>query len=90
MKDKRAHIYYQGMVQGVGFRFTAERAAISLRLNGWIKNLDDGGVEVVCEGGEQGIKLFIEKMASIFNMSKYDIEWSGATGEFEGFDIRFD
>ena len=90
MRDKRAHIYYHGMVQGVGFRFAAERTAVSMGLAGWVRNLDDGKVEVLCEGREQDINVFTEKMASVFNISKYDIEWSGATGEFAGFDIRFD
>ena len=77
-------------MQGVGFRFTAERTAASMGLNGWVKNLDDGRVEVLCEGREQDIIAFTEKMTSIFNIRKHDIEWSDASGEFEGFDIRFD
>ena len=87
----RAHAYYSGSVQGVGFRLTAERAAFSLGLTGWVKNLDDGRVEVVCEGGEKDIKEFLTKIYSVFKMyiNDTDIEWQPATGEFDGFDIRF-
>ena len=92
MSDKRAHIYYDGTVQGVGFRFSAQARATALGLKGWVKNLDDGRVEVMCEGTERDIGAFLEKMTSIFGtyISNADIEWEDATGEYEGFDIRFD
>jgi acylphosphatase len=38
------------MVQGVGFRYTAIREAKRLGLTGWIRNLEDGSVEVWAEG----------------------------------------
>lgn len=92
MPDKRAHIYYEGLVQGVGFRFAAERSAAALGLSGWVRNLDDGRVEVLCEGKESNVKAFLEKMGSVFDtyIRSSDISWSAATGEFEGFDVRFD
>ena len=42
----------QGMVQGVGFRFFARRAARELKLSGYVRNLDDGSVEAVARGDE--------------------------------------
>jgi acylphosphatase len=92
MPDKRAHIYYDGTVQGVGFRLSAQARATALGLRGWVKNLDDGRVEVLCEGAEHDIKTFLEKITLIFGtyISDTDIEWADATGEYEGFDIRFD
>ncbi len=56
---KRIHVYYSGMVQGVGFRFTAEKLAKGLGLAGWVKNLRDGRVEVLCEGEEADLVSFI-------------------------------
>ncbi len=92
MAVKRAHIYYRGSVQGVGFRFGAERTAVSLGIKGWVKNLYDGSVETVCEGDEGEINMFLGKMADSFRsyIRDVDIEWSGATDEFSGFDIRLD
>jgi acylphosphatase len=86
---KRVRILYSGQVQGVGFRFASERAALSLGLKGWVENLSDGRVEVMCEGEEDPIKEFIVKIDMIFGMyiRNADVEWSGATGEFDGFDI---
>ena len=39
-----------GKVQGVGFRAFAIRHAVSLKLTGWVRNLDDGRVEVYAVG----------------------------------------
>ncbi len=59
---KRIHVYFSGMVQGVGFRFTAEEAALALGLRGWVKNIFDGRVEIVCEGKEEDLVSFLNKM----------------------------
>ena len=90
--DKSVHAIYAGSVQGVGFRFSAERAATSLGLKGWVKNLGDGRVEIVCEGKEEVLKEFINKIDSVFKtyIGSADIEWGSATGALDGFDIRFD
>ena len=46
----RRHIYFSGRVQGVGFRFQASWAAKRLDLTGWVRNLDDGRVEMEVRG----------------------------------------
>lgn len=55
-----AHVVVEGMVQGVGFRVTAQQKAVQLGLNGWVKNLANGGVEVMAEGPENKVDEFIE------------------------------
>lgn len=45
-----------GRVQGVFFRASAQRAASSLGLRGWARNLDDGRVEVVACGPQDKVK----------------------------------
>lgn len=89
--NKRLHVYYSGSVQGVGFRFTAERYAASLRLAGWVRNLNDGRVEVLCEGKEPALKEFLQKIDDVFEryIRDTDIKWDEATGEFKDFEIRF-
>ena len=88
---KRLHIYYSGLVQGVGFRFTAERAALSFGLTGWVMNLGDGRVETVCEGEESMLKAFSIKIKDAFKeyIRDEDIKWSMPTREFNGFEIKF-
>jgi len=44
------HYLIKGRVQGVGFRWYVHREAGALRLNGWVRNTEDGHVEVVAAG----------------------------------------
>jgi len=44
--------FVRGRVQGVGFRYFAQRAAEELGLSGYVRNLDDGRVEVYAIGPE--------------------------------------
>ena len=47
-----------GMVQGVGFRYFAMRAAERQKVTGYAKNLRDGRVEVYAAGNEQALANF--------------------------------
>lgn len=44
------HFLVQGRVQGVGFRWFVQREASELNLRGWVRNTEDGDVEVVAAG----------------------------------------
>jgi acylphosphatase len=44
------HYLVKGRVQGVGFRWFVHREAAALNLNGWVRNTEDGHVEVVAAG----------------------------------------
>jgi acylphosphatase len=47
-----------GRVQGVGFRYHAQRAAQELGVTGWARNLEDGRVEVQGNGTVEGLNEF--------------------------------
>ena len=49
----------RGMVQGVGFRYSAVREAQRLGLNGWVRNAANGDVEVWAEGPQEKLDLFL-------------------------------
>lgn len=49
-KSVRWHFYFSGAVQAVGFRYTALRKARELGLTGWVRNLNDGRVEMEAQG----------------------------------------
>jgi len=92
MAHKRIHVFYSGLVQGVGFRYTARDIASRLGLDGWARNLRDGRVEVVCEGEEQGLKAFLEGIKEEVPghyIEDTDISWEQPLGEVRGFEIRF-
>ena len=88
---KQVHLYYSGKVQGIGFRFTAERIAEELGVLGWARNLNDGRVELVAEASEDVLKDFLAQINTIFSryIQDVDINWEAATGEFKDFGVRF-
>jgi acylphosphatase len=89
---KRMQVFFSGTVQGVGFRFTAERLARRFSVNGFVRNLDDGGVEVVAEGEEAVLTHFLTAIRES-GMEHYiqDVKahWSDAQGTFKGFRIAY-
>ncbi len=88
----RAHVFYSGRVQGVGFRYTAEAIAHRLKLTGWVKNLQDGRVELVCEGPKEKIEaLFLEIQNSSLggHIKKIDCRWEEPKNEFKDFCVEF-
>ncbi len=85
----RAHIHFCGAVQGVGFRYTTVSFAQQLSLTGWVKNLSDGGVEVIAEGSREKIEELLLRLKGQFGSFIRDqhIEWSEDRGEFNKFVI---
>ncbi len=88
----RAHIIVHGMVQGVYFRYSTQREAQSLGLTGWVRNLPDGGVEMVCEGPRDAVEklvLWSHSGPRGALVERADVSWEDYTGGFLTFDIRY-
>ena len=47
-------------MQGVGFRYYVLRAANALGLDGWVRNRDDGSVELVVQGEEEQVQQLLQ------------------------------
>ncbi|RPI00752.1 MAG: acylphosphatase [Calditrichaeota bacterium] len=60
MERKQVKIIAGGVVQGVGFRYFVWKNAQKLSLNGYVRNLFDGTVEIVAEGPARSISAFID------------------------------
>ncbi len=87
---KRLHIIVYGKVQGVFYRGSAVKQAKSLGLNGWVKNLEDGSVELLAEGEDGKLAAFLEwckegpEDAEVYG---FQTNWSDYKAEFSDFAI---
>jgi acylphosphatase len=61
-----------GEVQGVGYRFFAQRAAARHQVVGYVKNLEDGRVEVLAEGSAAQVEAFKHELATGPRFSSVD------------------
>ena len=84
-------MYYEGRVQGVGFRFTATGIARSHDVSGYVKNLSNGKVELVAQGEEEEISSFLNEISR--SMEGYirseDTTWHEASGDLDGFSVKY-
>lgn len=53
---------FSGRVQGVGFRYSTKRLAMGFDVIGWVRNLDDGRVELQVMGDEDEVAAFVEEI----------------------------
>ena len=87
---KSAEILVTGKVQGVWFRDFVKRNAISLKLNGWVKNNHDGSVSAVVVGKKDIInKLIIQvKIGSpLSKVEDVEVKWYKFENKFNSFKI---
>ena len=56
--------FVSGEVQGVGFRFFAQRSSATHQVRGYVRNLKDGRVEVLAEGSSKAVEAFRHDLAA--------------------------
>ncbi len=92
MADLHRRVIYRGRVQGMGFRATTSRIASGFHVTGYVKNLDDGSVEVVAAGDAAEVDRFLAAIDRQFGGKIHDrlvSEVFPDSGEPSGFSIRY-
>ena len=84
-----ARLIVEGTVQGVTFRQFVKENADKFELKGFVRNLEDGNLEVVLEGEDDAIAKMVEVVkqgpahAQIRNVGVEEKQWSGEFSEFK-------
>lgn len=83
-------VIYGGRVQGVGFRWTTANIARRHEVNGSVRNLADGTVEVIAQGERGAVMKFLSEVAGAMrgNIERSDSEELDVQDELAGFHIR--
>ncbi|MGD9930487.1 MAG: acylphosphatase [Mangrovibacterium sp.] len=90
MNHKKAfHIVLTGRVQGVGFRHFVQKTALTLHLEGWVRNKADGSVELEVEGREETIQIFLDLVKRGNSFSRVDRMFKTELPETSGYQSFF-
>lgn len=90
MTKQCIHAIVSGLVQGVFYRDCTRRKAQELQLSGWVRNLNNGTVEVLACGAPDTIGIFIDWLwKGSPNSNVEDVKWQNVElQECDGFNIR--
>ena len=89
--SQRLHILVKGRVQGVYFRVYTQKQAIKHGINGYVRNLEDGTVEIIAHGSPDAVQQLLTwchkgpllaKVTEVITKPVEHVE------RFDGFEIR--
>ena len=84
-------VFYEGHVQGIGFRWSVKQIARGYDVSGWVRNLPDGRVELQASGADDEVRAFLDAIgeselrAHIKKTIEHPLEQPAS---FSGFSIR--
>ena len=83
------HLQIQGLVQGVGYRWSMVQAARRLGVAGWVRNREDGSVEAMVTGPQAAVDAFVAWARQGPRGARVDaVAIEPGAGRFEGFEQR--
>ncbi len=92
-EDYRTYrVVLSGRVQGVGFRYFAEDQAQNYNIKGYVKNTYNNKVEVLCQGKQKELDLFIlmlKKGPTFANVTEIKIDPVENPAKYEYFEVRY-
>jgi acylphosphatase len=84
-------VFYEGNVQGVGFRYSVRQIAKGFDVTGSVRNLADGRVELLATGEEEEVRAFLEAIGQSelrAHIKKHSEAPLPHPPPFRGFEIR--
>jgi acylphosphatase len=91
-ENGRVHLIVRGVVQRVGYRYFVVQVARGYGLTGYVRNREDGAVEVEAEGDETILEAFVKDLRigpPAAEVTAIDLEKLPPAKEYRGFDVRF-
>jgi acylphosphatase len=86
-------VFYEGNVQGVGFRYSVKQIAKGFDVTGSVRNLPDGRVELLATGEEDEVRAYVEAIGQSelrAHIKKHSEAPLIDPPAFRGFEIRHD
>jgi acylphosphatase len=90
--NQELHVYVQGWVQGVGYRYFVVNNALALGLRGYVRNLSDGSVEVLAQGTRQNLERLLsllQRGPAAADVHEVRSHWGEPTEHLSGFHVRW-
>ena len=85
------HAWVAGRVQGVWFRQSTKNTALALGLTGWVRNLEDGRVEVMAQGDLNALRqleTWLNQGPELANVAEVISQVESSTEFYEVFEVR--
>ncbi|CEI83697.1 acylphosphatase [Oceanobacillus oncorhynchi subsp. incaldanensis] len=83
----------QGRVQGVGFRYFTQHAAMNHDIVGWVKNEDDGAVAFEAYGEDNNVDRFLEEIkkgpSRFAKVNEMDVNKLSGDPEYTSFNVKY-
>ena len=80
-------VFYSGNVQGVGFRAVMADIAKDYPVTGWVKNLDDGRVQLRAEGPAEAVDKFLKAVHRRWDANIEKKKSKSGTAKYQSFEI---